>query len=83
MMLPGNLRPLPTREGWAWVFGREDKGLETAELDLCQRFVTIPTDDACPSMNLAQSVSICLYETARIRAVTSGKNHRKQKDLFH
>jgi tRNA/rRNA methyltransferase len=57
----------------AWVFGREDKGLETAELDLCQRFVTIPTDDACPSMNLAQSVSICLYETARARARAIGK----------
>lgn len=57
----------------AWVFGREDKGLETAELDLCQRFVTIPTDDACPSMNLAQSVSICLYETARARAAIAGR----------
>jgi tRNA/rRNA methyltransferase len=39
----------------AWVFGREDKGLTTAELEMCQRFITIPTMDECPSMNLAQA----------------------------
>ena len=27
----------------AMVFGREDKGLKTEELDLCQRLITIPT----------------------------------------
>jgi tRNA/rRNA methyltransferase len=63
----------------AWVFGREDKGLETSELDLCQRFITIPTDDACPSMNLAQSVSICLYETARARAESCGKTGGRKR----
>jgi len=49
----------------ALVFGREDKGLLTEELDLCQRFITIPTRDALPSMNLSQAVCLCLYETAR------------------
>ena len=49
----------------ALVFGREDKGLLTEELDLCQRFITIPTNDALPSMNLAQSVAICLYDLSR------------------
>lgn len=49
----------------ALVFGREDKGLLTEELDLCQRFITIPTHPDLPSMNLAQSVSICLYELAQ------------------
>jgi len=49
----------------ALVFGREDKGLHTAELDLCQRFITIPTSDELPSMNLAQAVALCLYETAK------------------
>ena len=48
----------------ALVFGREDRGLLTAEIDLCQRFITIPTHDELPSMNLAQAVSLCLYETA-------------------
>ncbi len=49
----------------ALVFGREDKGLRTAELDQCQRLITIPTSREFPSMNLAQSVTICLYETSK------------------
>ncbi|WP_282754676.1 RNA methyltransferase [Desulfuromonas thiophila] len=48
----------------ALVFGREDRGLLTEELDLCQRLLTIPTRDALPSMNLAQAVSLCLYEVS-------------------
>jgi tRNA/rRNA methyltransferase len=57
--------PLSIDEPVAFVFGREDSGLHTAELDLCQRFITIPTDDALPSMNLAQAVALCLYELRR------------------
>jgi len=49
----------------ALVFGREDKGLQTSELNLCQRLITIPTSREFPSMNLAQAVAICLYETSR------------------
>lgn len=48
----------------AMIFGREDKGLLTSELDLCQLFLTIPTDKELPSMNLAQAVSLCLYEVS-------------------
>ncbi|MBN2645315.1 MAG: RNA methyltransferase [Desulfuromonadaceae bacterium] len=57
----------------ALVFGREDRGLLTEELDLCQRLLTIPTCDALPSMNLAQAVSLCLYETSRAVARQCGK----------
>jgi tRNA/rRNA methyltransferase len=46
----------------AFVFGREDRGLHTDELDLCRAFVTIPTDDAYPSMNLSHAVALILYE---------------------
>ncbi len=49
----------------AMVFGREDKGLLTEELDLCQRLITIPTCGSIASMNLAQSVVICLYEVGK------------------
>jgi len=49
----------------ALVFGREDKGLLTEELDLCQRLLTIPTRDELPSMNLASSVVLCLHALAR------------------
>jgi tRNA/rRNA methyltransferase len=52
----------------ALVFGREDRGLKTEELDLCQRLITIPTSDRLPSMNLAQSVAVCLYEVANTHA---------------
>jgi tRNA/rRNA methyltransferase len=45
----------------ALVFGREANGLHTAELDLCQHFVAIPTDDDCPSLNLAHAVCITGY----------------------
>lgn len=57
----------------ALVFGREDHGLLTAELDLCQRFITIPTCEQLPSMNLAQAVCLCLYELAGARARGLGK----------
>ncbi len=56
---------LPGGSRAALVFGREDKGLSTAELDYCQRFLTIPVTEDHPSMNLAQAVCLCLYETAR------------------
>ena len=57
----------------ALVFGREDRGLLTEELDLCQRFITIPTCEDLPSMNLAQAVSLCVYELAAARAQSQGK----------
>ncbi|WP_305042993.1 RNA methyltransferase, partial [Geoalkalibacter sp.] len=67
--------PLTAAGRVALVFGREDRGLLTAELDLCQRFITIPTSDELPSMNLAQAVALCLYDTARAarRDVTAGR----------
>ena len=49
----------------ALVFGREDAGLRTSELDCCRRLLTIPTDEDFASLNLAQAVTVCLYEVAR------------------
>lgn len=48
----------------ALVMGREDTGLETHHLDLCQHFITIPTHDGYPSMNLSHATSVLLYEVA-------------------
>ncbi len=74
-----NLIPIAEEGKVALVFGREDKGLLTEELDLCQQFVTIPTDDNLPSMNLAQAVGLCLYEVIRVDGVMRGMTHgRKQ-----
>jgi TrmH family RNA methyltransferase len=47
----------------AVVAGREDSGLTNAELDLCNALVTIPTDPAHSSLNLAQAVAIMAYES--------------------
>ncbi len=47
----------------AFVVGREDKGLLNEELDLCHALVTIPTNPAYRSLNLAQAVAIMSYET--------------------
>jgi len=50
-------------EGWvALVAGREDKGLTNDELDRCTALVTIPTNPAYRSLNLAQAVGIQCYE---------------------
>lgn len=48
----------------ALLFGREDKGLSNDALDRCHRVVTIPSDPAYPSLNLAHAVIIMLYELA-------------------
>jgi tRNA/rRNA methyltransferase len=49
----------------ALIFGPEDRGLSNQELNYAQRFVRIPSSDAYPSLNLAQSVAICAYELAQ------------------
>ena len=49
------------------LYGREDKGLPNEALDLCHRVVTIPTNAAYPSLNLAHAVVLTLYELALAR----------------
>jgi TrmH family RNA methyltransferase len=51
----------------AIVAGREDSGLTNAELDLCSALVTIATDPAHRSLNLAQAVAIMAYESWNAR----------------
>ncbi len=46
----------------AWVFGRERTGLTNVELDRCHYLVNIPTDPACSSLNVAQSVQLVAWE---------------------
>jgi tRNA/rRNA methyltransferase len=72
---------LPLLDGGrvAMVFGREDKGLKTEELDLCQRLITIPAGGSIASMNLAQSVVICLYEVGKQYGEAKGKEKGARK----
>jgi tRNA (cytidine32/uridine32-2'-O)-methyltransferase len=46
----------------ALVFGREDKGLTSDELDCCDRVLTVPTSPKRSSLNLAQAVLLICYE---------------------
>jgi tRNA/rRNA methyltransferase len=46
------------------VFGPEKHGLTREDLSYCHILVEIPTDERQPSMNLGQSVAVCLYELA-------------------
>ena len=76
----GIFRSLDDSSRTAFIFGREDKGLRNSELDLCHRFMTIPTSENLPSMNLAQAVCLCLYEIKKAGAVVP-KNPFAQREL--
>jgi TrmH family RNA methyltransferase len=52
----------------ALVFGPERSGLSNDELALCHQLVSVPTDPAQPSLNLAQAVLLGCYELARTTA---------------
>ncbi len=47
------------------VFGREDDGLRNDEVDLCNYFITIPSNPLFPAYNLSHSVGIILYEMVK------------------
>lgn len=73
------LLPLSEEGRVGLVFGREDHGLFTAELDLCQRLITIPTSGDLPSMNLAQAAALCLYEIHKAgRSLSASKGQGKK-----
>lgn len=46
----------------AILFGREDEGLPRQVMDQCHSLITIPTDAANPSLNLAQAALVVAYE---------------------
>ena len=48
------------------VFGSEENGLSTQQLDLCHLVSTIPLATEYPSLNLAQSVLIYAWELNRL-----------------
>ena len=49
----------------ALVFGSEKRGLANQDMSYCHWLMRIPTTEQSPSMNLAQSVVVVLYELAR------------------
>lgn len=63
--LPDLKARITTGQQIALVFGPEDHGLTTADLNLCNLFVTIKTSKDLHSINLAGAVTICLYELSK------------------
>ena len=49
----------------ALLFGSEKRGLANEDMSYCHWLMRIPTTQQSPSMNLAQSVVVVLYELAR------------------
>ena len=48
------------------MFGREGNGLDEHESSLCNFFITIPTSDKYPVMNLSHCVAVVAYELEHI-----------------
>lgn len=61
----------------ALVFGREDRGLTSEEINLCDIVTTIPTSRKLPSLNLAQAVIIACHELFSLRKQTNGKSRQE------
>jgi tRNA/rRNA methyltransferase len=63
----------------ALLFGAEDRGLSNDELKYAQRFICIESNPDYPSLNLAQAVTICVYQLYQswleINSNTSNSGH--------
>lgn len=68
------------RDKVALLFGSEKVGLSNEDFDHCHWLMRIPTRAEHGSMNLSQSVAICLYELVRETAAFSSGKNRKQSE---
>ena len=60
-------KKLQGKEGTvALVLGREDCGLNSQELAICDMVVSIPTSSEYPVMNLSHAAAILFYELSRV-----------------
>lgn len=64
-IMPALVDVLRRGERAALVFGPEPSGLTNEQVSRCHHLIHIPTDAAQPALNLAQAVTICLYELRR------------------
>ncbi|MBM4016703.1 MAG: hypothetical protein FJ293_17305, partial [Planctomycetes bacterium] len=60
----------------ALIFGREDSGLTTAEIEQAHELVTIPAPGADPVLNLSHATTIALWEVARARTLAPSADYR-------
>jgi tRNA/rRNA methyltransferase len=57
---------LSNGEKVAFIFGRERNGLESSEVALADKIVTLPVNPKFSSLNLAQAVMLIVYEWSRM-----------------
>lgn len=60
------------------LFGRESTGLKNKELDVCDLVVSIPTGTDYPTLNIAHSVAILLYELSKAKVALSKSTASKE-----
>jgi tRNA/rRNA methyltransferase len=60
----------------AILFGPERSGLETEDVALARKIVTVPVNPAFPSLNLAQAVVLCAYEWGKQVPAMDDRSHR-------
>lgn len=61
------------------VFGREESGLTTDEINQCDIVSTIPLKTSYPSLNLAQSVLLYAYELSAFNASSQQVSKRPEE----
>ena len=66
----------------ALLFGSEKVGLSTEHMTHCHWLMRVPTREQHRSMNLAQSVAVCLYELVR-GGTSPGPPAKREKDRIH
>ena len=67
----------------ALVFGREDKGLRTDEVDLCQERLLIPAMPKGDSFNLSQAALLILWEIFSENQTASVRENLTGAPIFH
>ena len=66
----------------AMVFGRENKGLSTKEVHLCDWISTVPLAAPYPSLNLAQSVMLYAYELSNLVLTNEKVDRESNPEAF-
>lgn len=66
----------------ALLLGREDCGLNSEELALCDMLVSIPTSDEYPVMNLSHSAAVLFYELSRNELAGCSSVEMARRDSF-
>lgn len=71
---------LSSQQKVGFIFGPERSGLENADIALANEIVTVPVNDQCPSINLAQCVMLIAYEWQRQQSSDAPKPEGSNPD---